>query len=243
MLSTYSITDIGRKRQLNEDCVFALEHPVGSLPNLFVVADGMGGHKAGEYASHEAVEIMRDSIGRSRENTPERIFKEAVYAANREIFQDSEVSPEHEGMGTTVVACSVVGKRLCTVNVGDSRLYVVNEREIRQITMDHSLVEQMIREGILDRDRARTHPQKNIITRAVGVSSSVQADFFEVELQEGDRILMCSDGLSNMLEDGEMMMIINSLGSLEEKARMLIDAANGNGGRDNISVILIDPFS
>lgn len=243
MLRAFSITDIGRKRQLNEDYVYAGQEAIGSFSNLFIVADGMGGHKAGDHASRETVEIMLDSISQRLTPDPRETFLEALKAANSKVFQDARRSFELEGMGTTVVACTISDNRLFAVNVGDSRLYLINEKEIRQITVDHSLVEEMIREGILTRDRARSHPKKNIITRAVGVMAEVEPDFFELELKAGDKVLLCSDGLSNMLEDEELAVIVNSVGSLEDKAKMLVDAANGNGGKDNISVILVDPFA
>lgn len=244
MLKAFSITDIGRKRQLNEDYVYAGHNEVGRLPNLFIVADGMGGHKAGDHASRETVERMLDTIAQSRETEIEKIFDEALQAANRAVYQDAKRSADLEGMGTTVVACTVDRDlRAHVVNVGDSRLYVIGEDSIRQITQDHSLVEEMVREGVLTREKARNHPEKNIITRAVGVTAMVEPDFFQTQLRMGEKILMCSDGLSNMLEDEELRLIVNSLGSLEEKAKMLVDAANGNGGRDNITVILIDPFA
>lgn len=244
MLKAFSITDIGRKRQLNEDYVCARQEEIGRFSNLFIVADGMGGHKAGDHASKETVERMQDCIFRSRETDRKEIFREAVLEANHAVYQDARRSVDLEGMGTTVVACTISEDHCMTVvNVGDSRLYVVDDQEIRQITVDHSLVEEMVRNGVLAKEKARNHPEKNIITRAVGVTYTVEPDFFEVKLKEGDTVLMCSDGLSNMLEDEELRMIVNSLGSLEEKAKMLVDAANGNGGRDNISVILIDPFA
>lgn len=243
MLEAFSITDIGRKRQLNEDSVIAIQEAVGSFSNLFIVADGMGGHKAGDYASRETVDIIRDSVSQSTLQDPKAIFKEAVDAANHQVFLDARSSLDLEGMGTTVVACTIAGNKMYVMNVGDSRLYRIGEEGIAQITEDHSLVEEMVKEGIITRERARNHPKKNIITRAVGVMAFVEPDFFEVELKPGDRVLLCSDGLCNMLEDEEIQMIVGSVGSLEEKAKMLVDAANGNGGKDNISVILIEPFA
>ena len=145
-------------------------------------------------------------------------------------------------MGTTVVAATCIGRHLQVANVGDSRLYVIG-REIKQITRDHSLVEEMVRMGGLDRANARNHPDKNIITRAVGVSNSVEPDFFTVELEEGDMVLMCSDGLTNMLEDEEIRMLLGGARDIVEKAQNLVKAANENGGKDNISVILIESFS
>ena len=240
MLKAFAITDVGRKRQLNEDFVCAKTEKIGALPNFFIIADGMGGHKAGERASKETVEIMLESLSKNENADAKECLSNALRAANFRVFQDANGSEELEGMGTTAVAATILGTKLCAMNVGDSRLYVISQGEIRQITMDHSLVEEMVRKGVLPKEKARNHPKKNIITRAVGVSPIVEPDFFEVELKAGDKVLMCSDGLSNMLEDEELRGIAESKGSLEEKARLLIDAANVNGGKDNISVILIE---
>jgi protein phosphatase len=164
----------------------------------------------------------------------------AIKAANREIIKEASGDEHLKGMGTTVVAATVKEQMLYFANVGDSRLYVVGSK-IRQITRDHSYVEEMVRIGELDRADARNHPDKNIITRAVGAEDKVEPDFFTVELQEGEIVLMCSDGLTNMLEDEEIRMIISGARDLVEKAESLVEAANANGGRDNISVILIEP--
>ena len=243
MLKTFSITNIGRKRKLNQDYVYTSEQPVGKLPNLFIVADGMGGHNAGDYASKATVETMVEKISVSEETERTRILDEAIQAANRLIREKSCESTELEGMGTTVVAATCDGTRLCVANVGDSRLYVANKKEIRQITKDHSWVEEMVRRGGMGREEARNHPDKNIITRAVGAEDSVKVDFFSVQLKEGDMILMCTDGLTNMLEDEEIRMILNRARDVVEKAEELVAAANDHGGRDNISVILIDPLA
>lgn len=240
MLKAYSITDIGRKRQLNEDYVSYKTDEIGRLPNLFIVADGMGGHKAGDHASRETVEMIMEKVAESKLVEPREILMEALKAANQKVFQDARHSFELEGMGTTVVVATAWKDKLLVMNVGDSRLYLIKKDGIRQITVDHSLVEEMVKKGVLAKEDARTHPKKNIITRAVGVMAEVEPDFFELEWEPGDRILMCSDGLSNMLEDNELWLIVNSVGSLEEKAKMLVDAANGNGGKDNISVILVE---
>lgn len=242
MLKTFSITDIGRNRKMNQDYVYTSEKPIGKLPNLFIVADGMGGHNAGDFASKVTVETMLQEIGNSPEEDPRSILGSAIRAANECVHRMSVERPGLEGMGTTVVAATCIGRTLQVANVGDSRLYVVG-REITQITRDHSLVEEMVRMGGIDRDCARNHPDKNIITRAVGVDSSVEPDFFTVELNEGDIVLMCSDGLTNMLEDEEIRMLLVGARDIVEKAQNLVDAANENGGKDNISVILIDTFS
>ncbi|MBR6478320.1 MAG: Stp1/IreP family PP2C-type Ser/Thr phosphatase [Lachnospiraceae bacterium] len=240
MLNAFSITDVGKKRQVNEDSVCVRENSVGALPNLFIVADGMGGHKAGDRASQETVEIMLNSIENSHEKDPKIILRNALAEANLRVFCDAYGSDELEGMGTTVVAATVLDKTLYVMNVGDSRLYLMNADGIRQITVDHSLVEELVRKGVLAREKARNHPKKNIITRAVGVMTTVEPDFFVVDLNAGDKVLLCSDGLSNMLEDEELLKIGRAEGTLEERARLMVDEANGNGGKDNISVILIE---
>lgn len=241
MIKTFSVTNIGKKRKLNQDFVYTSEVPVGHLPNLFIVADGMGGHNAGDYASKLAVETMVEEIAISAEREPEAVLRMAVEKANAMVNGSAKKAPELEGMGTTVVAASFEGRTLSVANVGDSRLYVVGGHEIRQITRDHSWVEDMVRSGGMEREEARNHPDKNIITRAVGAEDSVKTDFFSVTLKEGDMILMCTDGLTNMLNDEEIRMVLDGARDIVEKAEELVRRANENGGRDNISVILIEP--
>ncbi len=243
MVKTFSLTDIGRKRKVNQDCVYTSEQPVGNLPNLFIAADGMGGHNAGDYASSATVEVIVSMAASSDEKDPVMIMAKAIEAANEAVYRKSHESMEYEGMGTTVVAAALIGSVLQVANVGDSRLYVVNDREIRQITRDHSLVEEMVRMGGLPKMEARNHPDKNIITRAVGVKGAVEADFFAVELTEGDKVLLCTDGLTNMLDDEEIRMIVSGGRDIVEMAQELVQAANEHGGRDNISVIVIEPFA
>ncbi len=240
MLKTFSITDIGRKRKVNQDFVYSSERLVGPLPNLFLVADGMGGHNAGDYASRLAVETIVERSRGSLETNPLRVLDEAVQSANGLVRQRAQEAPELQGMGTTVVAAVIDGRELYVANVGDSRLYIVNSGEIRQITKDHSWVEEMVRRGGIGKAEARNHPDKNIITRAVGAEETVRIDFFQVLLQEGDVILMCTDGLTNMLEDEEIRMTLDGARDIVEKAQGLVRAANERGGRDNISVVLIE---
>lgn len=242
MIKTAYLTDTGRKRELNEDYVYASEKPVGNLPNLFIVADGMGGHNAGDFASDFTVTTMVEEIEASFEKNPSIIFQKAISVANQKLREIAANDLSKRGMGTTVVAATCLGKYLQVANVGDSRLYVVNNT-IKQITTDHSYVEEMIRRGNLQRENARSNPNKNIITRAVGAKNEIQADIYVVELKPGDLLLMCSDGLSNMLEDEEMRMIIKRQRDIVEMAEELVKAANENGGKDNISVILIAPFA
>ena len=241
-MKTFSITDVGMVRQVNQDYVFTTGKPLGILQNLFVVADGMGGHQAGDYASKCTVEVMIKEIAKSEGEDIERVLVKAIKSANREIIKEASSDEHLKGMGTTVVAATVKEQMLYFANVGDSRLYLIND-EIRQVTVDHSLVEEMVRIGGLDRNAARNHPDKNIITRAVGVKEKVEIDFFRVALLRDDTILLCSDGLSNMVEDEQIRLIVNGQRDIVEKTQELIKAANENGGNDNISVILIEPFA
>jgi len=241
MLKTFSITNIGRKRKVNQDYVYTSETAIGCLDNLFLVADGMGGHNAGDYASRMTVETVVEKIADAEENDPKVIFNDAIQAANNLVRQQAGLVAELEGMGTTIVAATCKGDMLYVANVGDSRLYVINHGEIHQITRDHSWVEEMVQRGGMAREEARNHPDKNIITRAIGAESTVQVDFFTVPLREGDIILMCTDGLTNMLEDEEIRMILDGARDMVEQAQELVKAANERGGRDNISVVLVAP--
>ena len=239
-MNAFATTDVGIERNVNQDYVYAKLDDIGCLPNLFIVADGMGGHKAGDTASRYTVETLVELLKESEGKDPLATIDNNIKLVNTLLLRKAGESEEYNGMGTTLVVASIFDNTLRVANVGDSRLYVVN-REIRQITRDHSLVEEMVRMGGLDRADARNHPDKNIITRAVGAEDHVEPDFFTVELREGDTVLMCSDGLTNMLEDEEIRMIISGARDLVEKAERLVEAANANGGRDNISVILIEP--
>ena len=240
MIKTFSLTDVGRQRKLNQDYVFTSEMPVGNLPNLFIVADGMGGHRAGDFASKYAVETVINEVAVAEEKDPVELLRSAMSRANERVHQKASLEEKYYGMGTTMVACVIVDDKLFVANVGDSRLYVMN-KEIEQITRDHSLVEEMVQMGGIDRASARLHPDKNLITRAIGVQETIEIDFFQVELKEGDIILMCSDGLTNMLEDEDIRMILAGQRDIVEKAEELVKAANENGGMDNIAVILIKP--
>jgi len=238
-VKAYSITDIGRQRQMNQDYVFTSEVPVGALPNLFMVADGMGGYKAGEFASKNTIDTIINEVMLSTEKAPVKILSNAIQCANAKIRAKSTSDENFRGMGTTLVLGYFDGKELCVANVGDSRLYVIGDT-MRQITTDHSLVEEMIRMGGLERSKARLHPDKNIITRAIGVANQVDVDFFEVDdVHDGDLVLLCSDGLTNMLEDSEIEEIVRGEGSISVKANRLVEAANRNGGKDNIAVVLL----
>ena len=239
MLKTYSMTDIGRRRKLNQDTVYSCEHPLGNLNNLFIVADGMGGHKAGDYASAYTVKAIEREVEVCEDKSPIKILREAITVANMEIYEKASTEPDFAGMGTTVVAATIIDDTLYVANVGDSRLYLI-DKGITQVTKDHSLVAELVRKGSLDESQAKLHPDKNIITRAIGAAPSVEIDFFEVELSAGDIILMCTDGLTNMVDDDEILRIVRCGVDVPEIAENLIKMANNNGGKDNIGVVIIE---
>ena len=242
MLKTFSITDVGKKRKNNQDYVFSSDTPIGVLPNLFVVADGMGGHNGGDYASHFTADTIANEVGVTTEGDPKEVLRSAISIANSRLRERALEDETLEGMGTTVVAATILERDLLVANVGDSRLYIIGD-EIHQITRDHSLVEEMVRAGGIDEETARHRSDKNIITRAIGATETVNIDFFRVPLRRTDTILMCTDGLTNMLEDEEIRAIVHGQRDIVEKAQKLVEAANNNGGKDNIAVILVEPFA
>lgn len=233
-------TDVGLKRTINQDSIFVSETKIGKLPNLYIVADGMGGHKAGDVASRTCVDLFVDFVTNTDMTDPINIIDAGIKIANDEVFEMAKTNPDYIGMGTTFVVATVIGDKVYIANVGDSRLYLVGS-DIVQITRDHSLVEEMVNLGEIERNEARTHTKKNIITRAVGVEKSVVADIFQIDISKGDKILLCSDGLSNMVEDYEIKRIISNSENLEDAIHKLIDKANLNGGKDNISAVLVEP--
>lgn len=238
-MRAYAATDVGRIREVNQDYIFCSMEPVGKLPNLFLVADGMGGHKAGDLASRYTVETLIKSIENSGSDNPITIINDAIVEANRKLIEKAAESEQYSGMGTTLVVCTIIGESMYVANVGDSRLYLYDGR-LSQITRDHSLVAEMVALGKLGRDEARRHEKKNVITRAIGGSKEVMADFFEAELTAGNRIIMCSDGLSNMVEDEEIEQVLASDMTIEDKTKQLLGRANENGGKDNIAVVIIE---
>lgn len=240
-MKTFSMTDIGQVRQINQDYLFTSEEPVGKLDNLFIVADGMGGHNAGDYASKFTVENVVKLIRESDEEEPVKIIEKAVEQVNRDLLVKAE-SPDLAGMGTTLVICTIKDGEALIGNVGDSRLYIIDQ-DIRQVTHDHSLVEEMVRMGELEPESARIHPNKNIITRAIGACDEVKMDFFQTELEENSVILMCSDGLTNMVDDENIKFIVDRQRDVVEITESLVRAANENGGKDNIAIIIIEPFA
>lgn len=239
-MKVQAVTDVGRERSINQDYIFYSLTEVGNLPNLFLVADGMGGHKAGDMASKYTVETFVSLVKESTQKDPISIINNAVTKVNRMLLKKAAESIDYEGMGTTLVAATIYDHVLRVANVGDSRLYVLGN-DITQITRDHSLVEEMVTLGEINREQARNHAQKNIITRAIGGYDTVEAEMFSVDLKPKDRILMCSDGLSNMVEDSEILKIVKMSPDIDTAVASLVQLANENGGKDNITVMIIEP--
>lgn len=234
-------SDIGRIRAGNEDSIFVQNSEIGALKNLYIVADGMGGHKSGEIASSNAVKFFTEFISENL-NTDEILdsLVEGVLYANKKVNELSRTKFEYSNMGTTFLAASFDDEKIYVAHVGDSRLYIVRNEEIKQITTDHSYVMDMVRSGIITKEEAKTHPDRNIITRALGIDPNVSIDGIFNRIFDGDIVIMCSDGLYEMLDDDEILNIAkdNSL-NLQEKTEKMVDRANELGGKDNISVILI----
>ncbi len=223
-----ALTDVGRARQSNEDSYL-------ERSPLFVVADGMGGARAGEVASAIAVETARGSDVGAR---PEQDLTDVVKAANAEIYRKAQEDAEHAGMGTTFTGALVTGRDVAIGHVGDSRMYRLRDGELERLTQDHSLVEEFVRQGKLTPEEAEVHPQRSIITRALGPEPDVEVDTFTYPGRAGDVYLICSDGLTGMISEDAIAQILSTAGSLDAGAKELIAAANENGGRDNITVIL-----
>jgi len=252
------ITDIGQRRQRNED-----SYLVNDKLGLYIVADGMGGHAGGEFASKIAVKTVEDIIrGEDRKKShvahdnlldtveisadepmgdsafEEARLKEAITRAGNMIVRRAYEEPELQGMGTTATVMFIATGTAYIAHVGDSRAYCVRGKEIHQITEDHSLVHEQLKSGLITQEQAKTHQLKNIITRSVGVQEEVDVDTFVWDVQAEDYYLICSDGLSNMIDDPEMLEVISN-GDVEQGARDLVDLANERGGDDNITLILL----
>lgn len=236
---SYGKTDIGMIRSMNQDSIFFSDKRIGNLPNLYIVADGMGGHKAGDYASAHAVEWFVEYVKNCQYQNPITILKTGIAKINDMLLEQSAAHTELNGMGTTFVVAVLLPDKMYVANIGDSRLYVMGE-EAKQITLDHSLVEELIRTGQLDRRKVRFHPEKNIITRALGTGNEAIPDFFEIHLKENEKVLLCSDGLTNMVEDDEIRDIVMQKAFVDKICDRLIERANYYGGKDNIGVVVVE---
>lgn len=232
-----SATSVGKIRAVNEDSFFVSK--IGNSDALLaVVADGMGGHNAGEIASEKTVKTLKELI-KNPSAPAKNLLLDAIACANNDIYKMSIKTPQLHGMGTTVTACVISGNKVTAAQVGDSRLYLIRNNEITQITKDHSLVEMLIETGKITKEDAQNHPQKNVITRAIGTDSSVETDIYEFQLMTDDVILLCSDGLVNMVEDEKILSIITDSQDFKSLADILVKEAENAGGHDNITVILI----
>lgn len=236
----FAATDVGKRRSGNEDFLFASDLKVGVLPNLFVVADGMGGHNAGEVASELAVTTIVRSLRESVKGDVLSALREAIDAANLSILTHSINEPDKSGMGTTVVAVSVLEDHILGACVGDSRLYVFDPGGFRQVSRDHTVVGEMLRMGSISKTLAANHPKRHMLTRCLGVSEHVEADFFNIPRKNNEQILLATDGLTNMLTDIEISTVLERDLPPREKVDVLLESANINGGDDNITAILLD---
>ncbi len=229
-LATGSATDVGRVRDGNEDGLL-----VDETMGLVAVADGMGGHQAGEVASATALEAVRAAV---RSGRP---IRDAIVEANEAVYDKAEDNSELRGMGTTITAGTLAaGGTLLIAHVGDSRAYLLRDSDLSQITDDHSLVEEMVRDGQLTPEQAAVHPQRSIITRALGIDAEVEVALYPVELQPGDRLMLCSDGLTTMVSADDIAAILRRESDPQRAARQLIDAANEAGGEDNVTAVVVD---
>jgi protein phosphatase len=235
-------SNTGLIRTVNEDSFF-VNTDYENLPDIFIIADGMGGHNAGEIASKTAAEFTGEVLVNTPgalidEDNIETNIIEAMEKANQKVFEMSKSKSENSGMGTTLIVSILLGKKLYIGHIGDSRVYLIRDNKINKITSDHSLVEELLRSGTLTKEEAENHPKKNIITRAIGCSLVIDVDTYKQDVKEGDTILMCTDGLTNMVNESEIKNIIEKETDVDIASENLIKAANKNGGEDNITVIL-----
>jgi len=228
-------------RDNNEDSFACFEKGPGNLPNLAVVADGMGGHQAGEVASRLAIEFFVEQIKNDDIEPADYldILAGGVQYANEKVYEASLLEQGLFGMGTTFTACITAEGRLYVVHVGDSRLYLINKNSISLITTDHTYTGEMVRAGLITHEEALAHPRRNALTKALGVERKVEIDGYATALDEDGLLLLCSDGLTEMLSDDEIFQITSESSALSTAARALIDRANENGGVDNITVVLV----
>ena len=232
-------TDKGKKRSMNQDVFFISDTPVGILPNLYIVADGMGGQNAGDVAARFCVDRFTELVRVSRERTPIQVIEKAIRQTNEDLIEKASSQKELEGMGTTFVMASLLpGDILLVANIGVSRMYLINDR-IMQISQDHSLVAEMVRSGEIRKEEARFHPNKNVVLRALSTQGIVSPDYYQIAVKPGDCALLCSDGLSDMVEEAELLKTVSEYEDVGDIADKLVAMANENGGRDNITLVLL----
>lgn len=241
-MKTYSATRTGENKAVNQDSFLCEDKSVGEFSNLFIVADGMGGYNGGEIASGFCVDNVKNFIENTKDGASViSVIREAVANTNDILREKTSKSEEISHCGTTAVIATITPESTMYVaNIGDSRLYHLSDGVLKQITEDHSLVEEMVKKGHISRENARFHPDKNIITKAIGSEPFIESDFFEVRVKSGDRILLCSDGVSNMMEEEVLKDILSSESELSEIGERLISTAVENGGKDDITLVIIE---
>jgi len=242
-MNVYGLTDTGAVRKNNQDTFFCCIENEGKQA-IFVVCDGMGGANAGNVASDIAANVFKEHVIKHirpsmSSKYMESILKNAINFANYETYQTALSSREYSGMGTTLVGGFVNEDDLVLVNVGDSRAYLISDEDIEKITIDHSVVEEMLMRGEITEEEAKEHPRRNLITRALGTDERVKSDIYIYKIEPGMKVLLCSDGLSNMVSSEEMKEVIDSAESLQTACEKLIDMANERGGFDNITAVLV----
>ncbi len=234
-------TNVGKIRKINQDYVYINNEPIGSLDNLYIVADGVGGHKAGEVASESAIDFFEQFIYETEDDEVLDLLVSALAYANEQVFKLSKTNKQYENMGTTLLATTIKNNKIFVAHVGDCRLYGIRNNKIAQMTSDHTYAMDLFKAGVISKEEAYNSKDSNVLTRALGTEKNVKADALFCDVFEDDIFIMCSDGLSDMVEDDEIFKIAsNSNISTEEKVESLIQKANDNGGKDNIAVIVIE---
>lgn len=241
-MQAWGLTDVGNVRSQNQDA-FRIDR-ISDQALLAVVCDGMGGAKSGNVASRLAGEVFAEEVLRSfREEATlqetEQMLRAAAKLANISVYEHSQISEEYSGMGTTLVACLIYEKGTLILNIGDSRAYYVDADGIRRVTTDHSLVEMMVLRGELTPEEAKVHPRRNLITRAVGTTGSVTPDLFSLQPQRGDCLLLCSDGLSNLISEQEILFEVAHGARKDDCCQRLVEIAKERGAPDNVTALLV----
>lgn len=234
-------TDVGKLRKVNQDYVYINNEPIGSLDNLYIVADGVGGHNAGEIASEAAIDFFEQFIYETEDDEILDLLVSALAYANEEVFKLSKTNKQYENMGTTLLATTIKNNKIFIVHVGDCRLYGIRNNKIAQMTSDHTYAMDLFKAGVISKEEAENSKDSNVLTRALGTEKNIKADALFCDVYDDDIFIMCSDGLSDMVNDDDIFKIAsNKQIDTEQKIECLIQRANDNGGKDNIAVIIIE---
>lgn len=242
MIKAYAKSDVGKAREINEDSFYITQDPLNKI-QLFILADGMGGCNAGEIASKQAVISAKNYIENNFEETPKdkdsliQLVASSIEYANMVVYEDSKKDENLEGMGTTLEVCLIYNNRVFIGHIGDSRIYRIRKDFIRKITQDHSYVQKLVQDGTITNEEAEHHPKKNMLMKALGVNAFVEPDVMVKGFQKGDILIICSDGLTNMVDINDIFKAVND--NFEIATKELVDLANKNGGIDNITIITI----